>query len=293
MTGVRSRLKAWLGVRPDAASQDPVAPISATKTPGAAEAGLFRLAAGLDDGAPCSPALLAALAELMTSRRVEAEVDDGPPSPRLSELRIRRSGVPDWWTEGENLLLVGLGSGVPELRANPHVTPPRHSILALGARSHFNHIHFGRDGALVVLGDGVTAHAGAMSCIGRSSVLIGDGTTCTNWAMLDCRNGGMILVGADGMWAHAVSLMTDDTHAIRDAQTGRRLNTYGGRIVVGRHVWLCEQARLLDGARVGADAVVGSGALVKAGAVPANTVVVGVPARPVRSGITWSREDTP
>ncbi len=292
MTRLRNRLQAWFGTQSEVSSPQPeLAEPASQRLP---EPNLFAIAASLADEAPCSVELLAGLASLITSRRTDTRVDaTGPSSPQLSDLRIQRNGLPDWWNEGENLLLVGPDAVVPELKSNPFVAPPRRSVLAVGACSRFNHINFGMEGALIVLGDRVSAHAGAMSCLGRSTVLIGDGTTCTNWAMLDCRNGGIILAGSDGMWAHGVNLMTDDTHAIRDAQTGRRLNGYGGRIVVGQHVWLCESARLLDGACVGADAVIGSGALVKGAVVPPNTVAVGVPARPVRSGITWSREDAP
>ena len=88
-------------------------------------------------------------------------------------------------------------------------------------------------------------------------------------------------------------MMTDDTHAIRDAVTGQRLNTFGGRIVIDRHVWLCEHARVLDGASIGPNSIVGADSLVKRRVVPPNSVAVGVPARIVRSGVTWSREDEP
>ncbi len=294
MTSLRNRLQAWFGVRSDVAAPQTGALRSLAPTsPISAEPDLFSLADGLADEAACPADLLTAFDSLMTLRRMETGVGDGPSSPRLSNLRVRRSGLPDWWMEGENLLLMGSGAVMPELKASEFAPPPRRSVVVLGARSLFNHFNLGGPGALIVLGDDVSAHSGAMSCFGRSSVLIGEGATCTNWATLDCRNGGIILVGADGMWAHGVSLMTDDTHAIRDAQTGQRLNGFGGSIVVDRHVWLCEHARLLAGARVGADVVVGAGAVVKRGVVPANTVAVGAPARPVRSGITWSRDDAP
>lgn len=290
MTGLRNRVRTWFGGRPDISSPQAQAQPSSLR---GAEPDLFSLADSVADGALCPAGLLATLDSLITSRRMESGVGDGPPSPRLSGLRVRRSGLPDWWREGENLLLVGPDATVPELKANEFAPPPLRSVVALGARSLFNHINLGGAGALVILGDDVSAHSGAMSCFGRSSVLIGDDTTCTNWATLDCRNGGLILVGSDGMWAHGVSLMTDDTHAIRDAKTGERLNGFGGRVVVGQHVWLCEHARLLDGSRVGADAVVGAAAVVKRTVLPPNTVAVGAPARPVRTGITWSREDAP
>ncbi len=165
--------------------------------------------------------------------------------------------------------------------------------MVVGARSVFNHVNLGGAGSLVVLGDDLRCQAGAMSCTNASTVLIGEGTTATNWAHVECRNGGMILVGADGMWAHGVSVMTDDTHAIRDAETGRRLNTYGGVVVVDRHVWLGEMSRVLGGARLGAHSILGLDSLAKNVILPPNSVCVGVPARPVRSGVTWSREDAP
>jgi len=145
-------------------------------------------------------------------------------------------------------------------------------MTKVAAGSRINHMNLISEGGLVVLGDDVELHAGALSCIGTSTLLIRDRTTATNWAQLDCRNGGIIVTGADGMWAHGVNFMTDDTHAIRDAATGERLNVFGGRIVVDRHVWLCEHVRVMGGARIGADSIVGLGALVKTRDLPAGSV---------------------
>ena len=292
MTDLLGQLRTWFAPR-EATLPDLPAPSETAPPATGSKPGLHQLAAGLAHGAPCSPALLEALHALIHQRRVEAEVPDGPPSPKLTGLRVIRADLPPWWAEGENLLLAGEDVQLPELRRNPYLAPPRQAVVALGRASAFNHFNLALDGSLVVLGDETTAQAGALSCIGPSSILVGEGTTCTNWAMLDCRNGGIIVTGADGMWAHGANLMSDDTHAIRDAATGRRLNTFGGRIVIDRHVWLCEQVRVFDGARVGANAVIGAGSLVKRGVIPPNTVAVGIPARPVRSGVTWSREDTP
>ena len=95
------------------------------------------------------------------------------------------------------------------------------------------------------------------------------------------------------MWANGVNLTTDDGHAIRDLETGERLNTYGGRIVIDRHVWLCESVRVQGGARIGAESVVGMDVSVENAVLPPNSVCVGSPPRPVRTGVTWRREDAP
>ena len=291
MIGAGARVRAWFAPRREAAPAEPVTPAPSPSPP--PEPDLFALAERLEEGALCPASLLKALADLIAARRAETGVEDGPPSPRVTDLRVRWEGLPDWWREGGNLLLFAEGSHMPEFKVDALLGPPRRSVVAIGRGSRLLCMTLGLKGALVAIGDATIAPFGAFSCQGPSTVLVGEGTTCTSSARLDCRNGGIIVAGPDGMWAHGVSLMTDDTRAIRDAATGRRLNTFGGRIVIDRHVWLCEQTRLLDGARIGRDSIVGAGALVKRCVIPPNSVVVGAPARVVRSGVTWSREDAP
>jgi acetyltransferase-like isoleucine patch superfamily enzyme len=53
-------------------------------------------------------------------------------------------------------------------------------------------------------------------------------------------------------------------------------------VVLGRNVWLGANVTVLPGVTIGDDAVVGAGSVVTRN-VPARTVVVGTPARVVRS----------
>ncbi|WP_217433670.1 hypothetical protein [Caulobacter sp. S45] len=126
----------------------------------------------------------------------------------------------------------------------------------------------------------------------NGTVLIGEDCAAGTWARLDARNGGSIRVGVDGLWGTDVNLITDDMHAIRDVESGRRTNVFGGRIIVERHVWLCDEVQLTGGAHVGADSVIGMGALVR-GPLPPGSVCVGSPARPTRRGVTWTHDDLP
>jgi hypothetical protein len=254
---------------------------------------LYELARGYDDGAPCPPVLLDALAAEIVRRRAETGTDGEPASPVTSELCIRRSGLPDWWEAGGNLLLAGPGAQVPELAQIESHGPVTGAVVVLGARSLFNQVSLGGGQGLVVLGDDLICRAVRLSCIDASSVLIGERLGATNEAQVDCRNGGMIIVGDDAMWAQGVSLITDDAHAIRDAATGERLNPYGGRIVIERHVWLCELVMLLGETRIGADSIIGLASQVASSSLPPNAVCVGMPARAVRSAVTWSQVDAP
>jgi carbonic anhydrase/acetyltransferase-like protein (isoleucine patch superfamily) len=281
------RLSAASGPAPNGAGA-PGSPQPRSVAPPMAE-----LTRDLNDGASCPADVLSVLQAHVDDRRQRTDAAAGPASPRVSGLTVRRAGLPEWWTAGDNLLLAAQDAKIPEFRLHLNRPPPGGVVVVLGARAVFNHVNLGGQGAMVVLGDRVNCAMGALSCLDASTVLIGEETSATNWAMLDACNGGIIVTGADGMWAHGVSLMTDDTHAIRDVATGRRLNVRGGRILIDRHVWLGENARVMGGARIDQDSVVGAGAMVKNIDIPAHSICVGVPARVVRSGVTWSREDAP
>jgi acetyltransferase-like isoleucine patch superfamily enzyme len=279
----------WLKGR---GASPPPSPAAMTR-PAAPAPQLYELTEGLADGDPCPADLLAALYDVVEARRIAAGIDATPASPRLTNLRVCRSKLPLAWRDRENLLLVGDGATLPELETAPGAAAPLRSILAVGGGSRFARVRLGGDGVLALIGDGVVAPAAQLTGLGPSTILLGEGTTCTNWAEIDCRNGGLILAGPDNMWANAVTVMSDDRHAIRELDGGRRLNAYGGRIVLDRHVWLGEQTCVMGGARIGADAVLGAGSLVRGRRIPANTVAVGAPARSVRASVGWVREDSP
>ena len=60
-----------------------------------------------------------------------------------------------------------------------------------------------------------------------------------------------------------------------------RQTTYPAPIVLGRNVWVGSNATILSGVTIGDNAVVAAGAVVTKD-VPADTIVGGVPARPIR-----------
>ncbi len=60
-----------------------------------------------------------------------------------------------------------------------------------------------------------------------------------------------------------------------------RQNTYPAPITLGRNVWVGSNATILPGVTIGDNAIVGAGAVVSRD-VEANTVVGGVPARPIK-----------
>jgi acetyltransferase-like isoleucine patch superfamily enzyme len=275
-----------LSRRRSALALEPLAPAPAT-TPSVIQA-----CRELEHNAPISEMLAEALARDIAERIRAAGMEAEWPVPKLSDLRVRRDGLPEAWRAGGNLLLAGPGAA--EIQPAPWLAglEVSNSLVALGAHARLHRLTATGDNAMLVLGDQVNLFAGTINIHARSTILLGEQTSATFDAQLDSRNGGAILVGADGMWAHGARMMTDDMHTIRDLKSGKRLNAFGGRIVIEPHVWLGEHVQVLGGSRIGGDGVVGIGSLVK-GVLPPNCISVGRPAHPVRRGVTWSREDTP
>jgi LPS sulfotransferase NodH/acetyltransferase-like isoleucine patch superfamily enzyme/ribosome modulation factor len=186
------------------------------------------------------------------------------------------------------------------LRIEPGRFAPASSLTVSGQH---NAMHIGADfaGALRVM---ITANSSTLAIGARARVLngqlvivmhrgpsrliIGEGTTFTGGARLIMHEATELHIGADCMVAGDVDVMTSDGYPIYD-QDGARLNP-AESITIGDHVWLCEGARILKGAHIGAGSVVALNAVVTAGTYPPNALLVGSPAKPVRQGIRWDRK---
>ena len=132
---------------------------------------------------------------------------------------------------------------------------------------------------------------GGLTLVLQSSdcaVEIGEGTTSGS-ANIDLGEPNVRLtIGRDCMISHRVEIMCGDGHSLDDAVTGERLN-HPRDIVIGDHVWLAAESAILKGASVGDHSTVGFRSVVTS-AIPAHSVAIGIPARVIRFGVTWTRE---
>lgn len=119
---------------------------------------------------------------------------------------------------------------------------------------------------------------------------IGEKTT-TMGVKITMHEAGLIDIGKDCMFAGEVRMDTSDMHSVLDASTGERLNPPGD-IYIGDHVWLGFGAYVMKGVHIGAHCVVGTGSVVTQ-TLPPQSLAVGVPARVIRSGVTWDRRRLP
>lgn len=163
---------------------------------------------------------------------------------------------------------------------NNHVVIGEETVISAGLIEMRNHDSVIRIGANCSL-------AGSLRCRARNtSIRIGDRTT-TMMAHLSLHEAGTITIGEDCMFSGDIMMDVSDMHSILDTETGARLNP-ALDIEIGDHVWLAQGVRIMKGALIGQHSVIGSRSMVM-GAIPAHSLAVGVPARVVRSGITWDR----
>ena len=89
---------------------------------------------------------------------------------------------------------------------------------------------------------------------------------------------GGVTIGDDSLIGHNAVLATLD----HDVHPDRRADMHPAPIVIGRKVWIGANATILKGVTIGDGAIVAAGAVVTKD-VPADSIVVGAPARVVRS----------
>jgi acetyltransferase-like isoleucine patch superfamily enzyme len=89
---------------------------------------------------------------------------------------------------------------------------------------------------------------------------------------------GGVIIGDDCLIGHNTVLATLN----HDLDPARRADLIPAPIVIGRNVWIGANATILAGVTIGENSVVAAGSVVTKD-VPADTVVVGAPARVVRT----------
>jgi len=117
------------------------------------------------------------------------------------------------------------------------------------------------------------------------SLIVGDNTLILQADISLTEANSSIDIGSNCMLSSDIDIRSGDSHSIIDLSTGERVNQ-AGNIRIEDHVWIGAHARILKRVTIAKNSVVGMGAVVTKD-VLSNTVVAGIPAKTVKTNITW------
>lgn len=134
------------------------------------------------------------------------------------------------------------------------------------------------------------------SLVSEKASIVGDVTIrkgCSIWPFASIRGDrGPIVIGEGSSVQDCCTIHCDKGHSVvigRDVTMGHGAIVHGG--IIGDEVIVGINSAVLDDAEIGGGSIIGAGAVVPSGMkVPENSLVLGVPAKVVRSGDPTMRE---
>lgn len=127
--------------------------------------------------------------------------------------------------------------------------------------------------------------------MGPCQIIVGSGSTLIIRKNAGVRgvefnlNGALIEVGELCMFSYGITLRNHDSHKIINPIDGSMLNPPKD-IILGKHVWIAQNATVLKGCQIGDNSVIGFGAIVTKGC-SAGSIMTGCPAKVVKENINW------
>ncbi|MBD2603569.1 acyltransferase [Scytonema hofmannii FACHB-248] len=126
---------------------------------------------------------------------------------------------------------------------------------------------------------------GFMEMFGNGNeIIVGSRTQISENVRLVAHGGTRIRIGEGCVIADLTDIRTTDSHSILNAE-GDRINP-DENIEIGDRVWLTREVMVLKGADIGSDTVIGARSIVTK-TIPSNSLAIGIPAKVVRTNITW------
>ncbi len=212
--------------------------------------------------------------------------------------------------DGDDPITIALGieaSGSPDLTVI--VTDPDRPIgkLRVHAAAHgcviifdnrdaagtlYGNIRLAGHGSAVIfagLGDAYVAMHDVLLRSPEQLLFWGRGATAVGCSIELEGEGKAVAIGDDALLSAGIWIRNHDMHSVHDLATGTRINRPPVDVFIEPHVWIGQNAMLLGCPRIGAGSIVGAQALVKS-TIARKVAVGGVPARVIRSNVSWGRD---
>lgn len=164
-----------------------------------------------------------------------------------------------------------------------------HNHIVIGRESNSDdcYIHCGTN-STIHIGDHVRLAKARIFWVAPCKLIIAEFTSFVGAATISAHEAADITLGHNCLIADEVTFSVSDMHSVIDAETGVRLNP-AKSIMLGHRVWIGARSTVLKGTTIGNGSFIGAHSLVR-GAFPANVMAGGVPAKILRTGVSWRTE---
>lgn len=137
-------------------------------------------------------------------------------------------------------------------------------------------------GGKLVLGDHVTIARGTAIVIDGARMQIGNNFFCNDDCFFTCDRD--ITIGDNNLYGWRVEMNTTDGHDIIENGVKKERSK---PISIGNHVWICADSHIGKGVVIADDCVVAQRSLVIKQHTNPHTLIGGMPAKNIKSGIAW------
>ncbi len=177
-------------------------------------------------------------------------------------LRFSRSPTANFVLNGNLYLTSDLGDrGEAKISLGPNSSLEIHGDFTIGA------------------GVSISVSENARLSIGGKRNSSGSGITCNTRIMVH----RSATIGFDSIIAWDCFITDCDWHQIIGLP-------HTGNLAIGNNVWIARGATVLKGTEIGDGSIVGAGSVVAGGKFPSQSLIVGNPAKVIRSNVKWNRD---
>jgi acetyltransferase-like isoleucine patch superfamily enzyme len=170
----------------------------------------------------------------------------------------------------------------------------RNCVIVIGNSSKvYGEFNFHHHGGLIIIGEKISQTSMINARIWGMNQLVfwGNKSTSNGVNIIAQVEGKHIIIGEDCMFANNIYIRNSDMHSMMDMDSGEWLNP-ASSVIIEPHVWVGQDAIILKDTITGFGSVIGAKSLVNKN-TPRYSLSGGVPAKVLKSRISWDRAEFP
>ena len=98
----------------------------------------------------------------------------------------------------------------------------------------------------------------------------------------------IVTLGKDCMLSSGIVIRAADGHTIFDINSKLPINS-AKPIILGDHIWVGANVTILKGTKIPSNTIIGTGSLISKEFIEEYSVIAGIPAKVIKTGVNWDR----